>query len=96
MKNILFIIAFVLCGASVGHAAPASYFDYRDGNRYLCQMDEEVQAKTCVSNCRVRNSNGDCIQYNSDFCGDNVSCTPNCRTRNANGDCIQYNEDSCS
>ena len=97
MKYLFSIMSFVLIWSSLLQASPASYVDYRDGNRYICQLDEEPQAKTCVTRCRVRSSSGECIQYNSDYCdsGSNISCVVSCRVRSSSGDCLQYNPDVC-
>ncbi len=50
---------------------------------------------TCVTQCIRRDSNGNCSNYGSDFCGNNASCAVQCLSRSSNGSCSTYATDFC-
>lgn len=93
--KLIFYVVLGFCSISQSVHAD-SYFDYRNGRRYFCTLDDQQEPVTCVKRCRSRMSDGSCINYGSDYCGPNASCTPNCTSRLSNGDCNVYGEDICS
>jgi hypothetical protein len=82
--------------------------DCRAGQPSMCRSDYDclvdqrcvsgrcvARPETCVTRCAARYPNGECRQYDADYCGIDPQCTQHCVSRYPNGECREYGPDLC-